>query len=257
MIVVRTVLELRQQLAPHRGGRIALVPTMGALHDGHLSLLRAARHDADWLVTSLFVNPKQFDDSADLARYPRQEARDVEMSAAAGADLLFAPTVEEVYPPGQATIVRMGGPADGHEGAHRPGHFDGVATVCLILFNMVQPHVAVFGQKDAQQVAVIQQLVRDLALPLEIAVHPTRRDPDGLAMSSRNVRLSPAERAQALAIPRALRAGLTAHGEGADPVVAAAHDAGRSAYGLRGCAGVRWTGHPHHRGACRCDPSDR
>ena len=224
MIVLRTARELREHLAPHRGGRIALVPTMGALHDGHLSLLRAARGDADRLVMSLFVNPKQFNDAADLARYPRQESRDAELSAAAGADLVFAPAVEEIYPSGHSTVVHPDGPAGGHEGAHRPGHFDGVATVCLILFNIVQPDLAVFGQKDAQQVAVIKQMVRDLALPLEIVVHPTRRDPDGLAMSSRNARLSPAERAQALALPRALRAAVAAYRSGADPVDAAVRE---------------------------------
>lgn len=221
MKVVRTTAELRLLLAPSRGKRVGLVPTMGALHDGHVALLQAGRVDCHVLVASLFVNPKQFNDAADLAHYPRQEARDTELAAAAGVDLLFVPAVGEIYPPGHVTLLRLGGPAEGFEGGHRPGHFEGVATVCLILFNIVQPQVAYFGQKDAQQVAVIRQLVRDLALPIEIRVHQTIRDHDGLAISSRNVQLSAAERALALAIPRALRAALVVYGGGGDPVAAA------------------------------------
>ena len=222
MKTLRTVKDMRVVLERnHPGATIGLVPTMGALHDGHLALFAAARGDCEIVVASLFVNPTQFNDRADLTAYPRDEARDVRLATEAGVDYLFAPSVEEMYPPEHATWVEVEGPARGLEADFRPGHFRGVATVCLKLFTIVRPHVAYFGQKDAQQVAVIKQLVRDLNLGLEIRVIPTVREPDGLALSSRNARLSPAERTRALAIVRALGAGLAAHRAGADPVAAA------------------------------------
>jgi pantoate--beta-alanine ligase len=196
MKVVRTLTEL--ETAPDTG----LVPTMGALHDGHRALFRAARAESGVVVASLFVNPAQFDETADLDAYPRDEARDLEVAEAEGVDVVFAPAFEDVYPAGFATWVE---PADtGGESAARPGHFRGVATVCLKLFNLVRPQRAYFGQKDAQQVVVVRRLVRDLNVPVEIRVVPTVRDPDGLALSSRNVRLSRDERGRALALPRAL-----------------------------------------------------
>ena len=201
---IRTIAGLRAALAPARGGRIGLVPTMGAFHRGHVSLFDAARAQCDTVVVSLFVNPSQFGDKADLERYPRTEAQDVEMARAAGVDLLFAPEPAEIYPQGYDTWVDVESLGRILEGASRPGHFRGVATICLKLFNIVQPQVAFFGQKDAQQVAVIRRMVRDLDVPLDIAVLPTMRDPDGLALSSRNVRLTPADRDRALALPRAL-----------------------------------------------------
>ncbi len=203
MKTVRSIAELRRELAS-RPGTVGLVPTMGALHAGHEALIRAARAENDVVVASLFVNPAQFDEDADLAAYPRDEARDAELAAGAGADILFAPSPEEIYPPGFQTWVDVERLAQGLEGDHRPGHFRGVATVCLKLFNIVRPQRAYFGQKDAQQVAVIRRLVRDLDLELEIRSVPTVRDADGLALSSRNARLSVDERATALALPRAL-----------------------------------------------------
>jgi pantoate--beta-alanine ligase len=194
---------------------------MGALHAGHAALFRVARHECDIVVGSIFVNPTQFNDPADLAAYPRQEDKDGEVAAEAGVDVLFVPSAADVYKPGHATTVHVGGAAMGFEGAQRPGHFDGVATVCLKLFNMVQADAAYFGQKDAQQVAVIKQMVRDVNLDLEVRVVPTIRDARGLALSSRNARLSASEATQALAISRALRAGLAASRAGADPVAAA------------------------------------
>jgi pantoate--beta-alanine ligase len=196
MKVVRTIPAL--ETAPGTG----LVPTMGALHDGHVALLRAARQENRTVVMSLFVNPAQFDEHADLAAYPRDEVRDLEIAAAEGVDVVFAPTAEELYPPGFATWVDPG--ETGAEGAARPGHFRGVATVCLKLFDLVRPERAYFGQKDAQQLAVIRRLVRDLNVPVEIRAVPTVRDPDGLALSSRNGRLSAKEREWALGLPRAL-----------------------------------------------------
>lgn len=217
----RSIRELRAALAPGRVGIVGLVPTMGALHRGHTALFEAARRDCDVLVASIFVNPTQFDEAADLAAYPRTEARDAELADAAGVDVLFVPTVEAVYPPGHATRVVVGGPALGFEGEFRPGHFEGVATVCAKLFGMVLPSRAYFGQKDAQQVAVIRQMVRDLDLPLAVVVVPTVRDPDGLALSSRNARLSAVDRERALAVPKALRRGLEAYQRGSDPAGAA------------------------------------
>jgi pantoate--beta-alanine ligase len=220
--ILRTVAEIRRALeAPRLSGPIGLVPTMGALHAGHVALFRAARDECETVVASVFVNPVQFGDPADLAAYPRDEASDARIAAAAGVDFMFAPSVEEVYASGHATWVEVEGAALGLEGDHRPGHFRGVATVCLKLFLIVAPRLAFFGQKDAQQVAVVIQMVRDLNVETTIRVVPTVRDPDGLALSSRNARLSPEERARALAIPRALDAGLEAVRAGRDPVAAA------------------------------------
>jgi pantoate--beta-alanine ligase len=200
MIVARTIGEL--DLPRH--GVIGLVPTMGALHEGHTALFRAARAECDVLVASIFVNAAQFNDAADLAAYPSDFERDARIAETEGVDVVFAPSSEDIYPPGFATWVVPEGAARGLEETHRPGHFRGVATVCVKLFNIVRPQVAWFGRKDAQQVAVLKQVVRDLNMPLEIRVVDTIRDPDGLASSSRNARLSPEERARALAIPRAL-----------------------------------------------------
>lgn len=204
MRTVREIVELRRELEPRRGGTVGLVPTLGALHEGHTSLLRAARGECDTVVASLFVNPAQFDQGEDLAVYPRDEAADAELAAAAGVDLLFAPGPDEMYPPGFQTWVEVEQLGRMLEGEHRPGHFRGVATVCLKLFNIVRPQRAYFGQKDAQQVAVLRRLVRDLELEVEIRVLPTVRDPDGLALSSRNALLTPEQRRLALALPRAL-----------------------------------------------------
>jgi pantoate--beta-alanine ligase len=200
MIVVRSISEL--DLPRH--GVVGLVPTMGALHAGHTALFRAARGDCDVLVASVFVNPMQFSDNADLAAYPRDFERDAALAEAEGVDVIFAPPVEEMYPTGFATWVVPEGAAEGLESEHRPGHFRGVATVCLKLFNIVQPEIAWFGRKDAQQVAVLKQLVRDLNVGVEIRVVDTVRDVDGLALSSRNARLTADERERARAIPRAL-----------------------------------------------------
>ena len=207
MRTLRTVAELRVALRePRLAGRsIGLVPTMGSFHEGHLSLMRKARRDCDAVVVSLFVNPTQFEQTADLSRYPRDEARDERMAADVGVDYLFVPTVAEVYPRGFTTTVSVAGITETLEGSRRGrGHFDGVVTVVTKLFNMVGPDVAYFGQKDAQQALVIQRLVRDLDIPVLIEVCPTVRERDGLAMSSRNAHLSPEERARALAISRAL-----------------------------------------------------
>jgi pantoate--beta-alanine ligase len=206
---VRTVAALRAALRAARLSErtIGLVPTMGALHDGHVSLVRHARAACDVVVVSLFVNPAQFDDAGDLAAYPRDEERDAALAAGAGADLLFAPARDEVYPPGFTTTVHVEGLTATLEGAHRGvGHFDGVTTVVTKLLNMVAPDVAFFGQKDAQQALVIRRLVRDLDLPVRIEVRPTVREHDGLALSSRNVRLQGADRERALALHDALRA---------------------------------------------------
>jgi pantoate--beta-alanine ligase len=208
MRTIRTNAEMR---AYERTGTVGLVPTMGAFHAGHHSLIRAARERCDTVVVSLFVNPAQFNEPADLEAYPRDEARDAAEAAELGADVLYAPPVEEVYPPGFSTLVRVERLSDVLEGAERgPGHFAGVCTVVTKLFNVVRPDLAYFGQKDAQQVAVLRRMVRDLDLPVELAVMPTVREPDGLALSSRNVRLSPDERTRALSLSRALRAAETA-----------------------------------------------
>ena len=217
MKTLRTIPDVRRVLAG--AGSIGLVPTMGAFHEGHLALFRAAREDSEAVVASLFVNPTQFAANEDLTSYPRDEARDAKLAEAAGIDILFAPSVEEMYPDGYATWVDV--EETGAEGSARPNHFRGVATVCLKLFNIVRPQVAYFGQKDAQQAAVLRRMIRDLDLDLVLRVVPTVRDVDGLALSSRNAYLSQQDRHEALALPRALEAGRSAHAEGADPVAAA------------------------------------
>jgi pantoate--beta-alanine ligase len=214
---LRRIEEVRAAIDPAK--RVGLVPTMGALHEGHLSLVRAARAECDVVVLSLFINPAQFGANEDLARYPRDEAQDARLADGAGVDVLFAPDAVELYPEGFATWVDVG--ETGAEGKARPGHFRGVATVCLKLFNIVRPQVAYFGQKDAQQAAVLRRLVHDLDLDVELRVLPTVRDADGLALSSRNAYLSSEERERALALPRALEAGRAAHARKEDPVAAA------------------------------------
>jgi pantoate--beta-alanine ligase len=214
---LRRIDEVRAAIDPAR--RVGLVPTMGALHEGHLSLVRAARAECDVIVLSLFVNPAQFSANDDLTRYPRDEEHDAQLAEREGVDLLFAPEPAELYPEGFATWVDV--EETGAEGKARPGHFRGVATVCLKLFNIVKPHVAYFGQKDAQQAAVLRRLVRDLNLDVELRVLPTVRDSDGLALSSRNAYLSPGERERALELPRALEAGRAAHARGDDAIAAA------------------------------------
>ncbi len=224
MEIVRTVGDLRAVLGPVRcdatlphGGSVGLVPTMGALHEGHLSLCRAARAENDVVVMSIFVNPTQFNDAADLAAYPREEAADAAMAADAGVDVLFAPSAAQVYPPGFTATVELHGPiVESLEGAHRgTGHFRGVTTVVSKLLNMTTPDRAYFGQKDAQQARVVRAMATDLDIDTAIVTVPTVREPDGLAMSSRNRRLSPGDRARATAIPAALRAAslLAASGE--------------------------------------------
>lgn len=209
--VVAEVPELRSRVARWKraGQRVGFVPTMGALHEGHLALVRRAGDLADRVVVSVFVNPTQFGPDEDFERYPRQPERDAEILAAAGCDLLFLPSVETIYPPGNATFVDLdrdeASPSRGLEGAFRPGHFRGVATVVAALFNLVEPDLAVFGEKDAQQLAVVRRMVRDLHFGLDIVAHPTVREQDGLAMSSRNAYLSTEERRAAPGIYRALR----------------------------------------------------
>jgi pantoate--beta-alanine ligase len=228
MIVARGADELRHAVARWRaaGVRVGFVPTMGALHEGHLSLVRLARAHAGRVVASVFVNPTQFGPHEDFNRYPRAPEADAEKLAGAGCDLLFLPDVETVYPPGASTRVRVEGPARGFEGDCRPGHFEGVATVVAALFGLVRPDVAVFGEKDAQQLAVVRALVRDLHLPVEIVPGPIVREPDGLAMSSRNAYLSPDERRRALVLHRAL--------DGARQTIAAGErDAERVLAGVR------------------------
>ncbi len=200
MKIVRTAAELELE------GSVGLVPTMGAYHEGHLSLFRAARAENDVVVVSLFVNPAQFGPGEDLDRYPSDEERDARLAEEAGVDVLFVPAADEIYPPGFQTWVEVEQLGSILEGEHRPGHFRGVATVCLKLFNLVRPDRAYFGQKDAQQAAVVRRMVRDLGLEVEIRVSPTVRDEDGLALSSRNAYLSSAEREAVLALPRALQA---------------------------------------------------
>jgi pantoate--beta-alanine ligase len=209
MIRVETVDELRSALAEprHAGLRIGLVPTMGAFHDGHLSLMRLAREQCDLVVVSLFVNPAQFGDTSDLAAYPRDEPRDASLAREVGVDILFTPSVHEVYPGGFSTTVSVAGVTERLEGEHRGrAHFEGVATVVVKLLNMCAPDVAYFGQKDAQQALVIRRLVRDLDLPVRIETAPTVRDPDGVALSSRNAHLSPQDRVRAQALSGALLA---------------------------------------------------
>jgi len=218
---MRTVHSIDEIRGLPRSGSVGLVPTMGAFHAGHLSLFRAAREECETVVVSLFVNPAQFTSADDLARYPRDEDRDSELAAGAGVDVLFVPSASELYPPDFRTWVDVEELSHALEGEHRPGHFRGVTTVCLKLFNIVRPDVAYFGQKDAQQAAVLRQMLRDLNVELELRVLPTVRDLDGLALSSRNAHLSPDERSRALALPRALEAGRQAHASGEDAVAAA------------------------------------
>ena len=216
MEIIRRVRAMKEACAEARaqGRTVGFAPTMGFLHEGHMSLVRRVRERADLTAVSIFVNPTQFGPKEDLARYPRDLARDVEMLTEEGADLVFAPEAEEIYPAGARTFVEVKGLSDVLEGASRPGHFRGVATVVTKLLEIVRPHVAAFGQKDAQQALVVRRLVRDLMLDVEILVVPTKRDEDGVALSSRNVYLSPEERTAARAIPRALEAARRALDEG-------------------------------------------
>jgi pantoate--beta-alanine ligase len=204
--VCRTRAELRDALAGV-ARPVGLVPTMGWLHEGHRTLMRRARTDNATSVVTIFVNPRQFNEAADYTQYPRNEARDIEICAEEGVDIVFAPAVEEIYPQGFDTKIVVGSVAQPLEGVARPGHFEGVATVVAILFNLVGAERAYFGQKDAQQVMVIRRMALDLAIPTEVVTCPTVRDPDGLAVSSRNVHLSPAQRAAAPVLHRALTAG--------------------------------------------------
>jgi pantoate--beta-alanine ligase len=230
MEIVRRVHAMKELAARARaeGRTIGLVPTMGFLHEGHLSLVRRARSQAGLTVVSIFVNPTQFGPGEDFARYPRDLARDCDLLAGEGVDVVFTPEAEEIYPSGATTFVEVAGLSDVLEGKSRPGHFRGVATVVLKLFEAVKPHVAIFGQKDAQQCLVVRRMVRDLLLDVEVVVMPTKREEDGLALSSRNVYLSPDERLAARAIPRALEAARAALAEGekdAAAVIAAARKA--------------------------------
>jgi pantoate--beta-alanine ligase len=214
---VRSIAGLEAALAPVRDGpELGLVPTMGALHGGHRALVAAARTENDFVVASIFVNPAQFGPGEDFERYPRDEERDLRLAEEWGVDLLFVPSAEEMYPDGFQTWVEVERLGAGLEGVARPGHFRGVATVCLKLFNLVRPRRAYYGQKDAQQAAVLERMVRDLNLPLEIRVLPTVREEDGLAASSRNAYLSAEEREAARALPRALFAGADAYRQGED-----------------------------------------
>jgi pantoate--beta-alanine ligase len=227
--------EIARQ-ARARGRRIGLVPTMGALHDGHLALVRAARERTDLCVVSIFVNPTQFGPHEDFASYPRDLVKDADVCIGAGVDHVFAPPLEDLYPPGARTWVEVEGPSSRLEGASRPGHFRGVATVVLKLLHVIQPHVAVFGQKDAQQAWIVRRMVEDLRVDAEIVTVPTVRDADGLALSSRHAYLSADERAAARAIPRALAAAGEARGApGAtvDSVAAAAHSVLAAEPGIR------------------------
>jgi len=231
--VVRSVAALRAVVRPQKqaGKRIGLVPTMGALHQGHLELVKTARRMSDFIVATIFINPLQFNQSADLAAYPRDEATDLNLLAATGTDLVFAPTVDEMYPEGFSTQVRVAGLTDHLDGPARPGHFEGVATVVTKLLTQAEPDIACFGEKDFQQLQVIRRLARDLDLPVEIVGVPTVREPDGLAMSSRNRNLSDAERKIAAKLPDILGRAIRRLAEGgrADPVLEDARAALRNA----------------------------
>ena len=223
MQIARDLEALRESIAALRDGgqRIALVPTMGALHAGHVALIEAAKRPGTKVVASIFVNPIQFGANEDLSRYPRREMADIRMLTEAGCDLLWLPTAEIMYPDGFATDVHVSGVSEGFDGASRPGHFDGVATVVSKLFNQVGPDAAYFGEKDYQQLAVIRRFVADLDFGIEIVGVPTQRDDDGLALSSRNIYLDDEQRRQAVALPRALgvAARAIARGEDADAVL--------------------------------------
>ncbi|OYY79669.1 MAG: pantoate--beta-alanine ligase [Sphingomonas sp. 28-62-20] len=218
MQTIRQIVPLRETVASYRaaGARIALVPTMGALHAGHIALIEQAKLVADKVVASIFVNPKQFGANEDLGRYPRRESADARMLAEAGCAVLWLPGVEDIYPDGFATTVSVARVSEPLDGAARPGHFDGVATVVAKLFNQIRPDVALFGEKDFQQLVVIRQMVADLDFAIEIVGVPTQRDDDGLALSSRNAYLAPEDRARAVALPRALGVAARLIGQGGD-----------------------------------------
>jgi pantoate--beta-alanine ligase len=220
--VLRSVADLSATVSAWKdaGARVGVVPTMGALHEGHLSLVRAARVGADRVIVTIFVNPAQFNNPDDLAKYPRTEEADLALLAPLGVDAVFSPPPDQVYPPGFATRVSVAGISDPLEGAFRPGHFDGVATVVAKLFGMTRADRAWFGQKDWQQLMVVRRMVDDLNIPVEVIGAETVREGDGLALSSRNARLSPAARAQAVALPQAMRAVSAAVRAGADPTQA-------------------------------------
>lgn len=224
MQTIRQLSELRDAISGFRaaGERIAFVPTMGALHAGHMALVAQAKLAGQRVVVSIFVNPKQFGPNEDLARYPRKELADSRMLAEAGVDLLWMPPVEVMYPEGHATNISVAGVSEPLDGAARPGHFDGVATVVAKLFNQVKPDVALFGEKDFQQLAVIRRMVADLDFDIDVRGVPTQRDDDGLALSSRNAYLAPEDRAAAVALPRALGVAVRAIEKGDDPATALA-----------------------------------